>query len=120
MSIRKLTTQIPFAVEVVTSRKRFKKKINFLGTTIIFHTVNPRMMFGYDNIIWKENIRIAIANPEKIIIDAVSMSNIPEEEILQIIKVSDVSLLRRYVELTGNENIIERVKELIKCLRKKK
>jgi len=120
MSIRNLTTQIPFGVEVVTSRKRFKRKINFEGTTIVFHTVSPRMMFGYENIVWKENIRIPIANREKIVIDAIWLQNIPEEEILQIIKDSDISLLKRYAELTGNEKIVDKLKRLIACLPKKK
>lgn len=120
MSIRKLTTQIPFSVEVVTSRRRFNKKIDFRDTKIIFHTVNPKMMFGYENIIWKENIRIPVANPEKIVIDAIHIGNIPEEEILQIVKTSDVPLLKKYAELTENEKIIDKVEELIECSRKKK
>ena len=114
MSIRKLTTQIPFAVEVITSRKRFKKNIDFGGTAIIFHTVSPRMMFGYENIVWKENIRILVAKPEKIIIDAVYTGNIPEDEILQIIKASDTKLLKRYAKLTGSKKTIDKVYELIK------
>jgi len=120
MSIRNLTTQIPFGVEVVTSRKRFKRKINFEGTTIVFHTASPRMMFGYENIVWKENIRTPVANREKIVIDAIWLQNIPEEEILQIIKDSDISLLKRYAELTGNEKIVDKLKRLITCLPKKK
>lgn len=121
MSIRNLTTQIPFAVEVVTSRKRFKNKINFAGTIIVFHTVNPKMMFGYEYIVWKENIRVPVANPEKIIIDAIHITGIPEEEIFQIIKLSDISILKRYAELTGNEKIIDKTNELIKeCSRKKR
>jgi len=121
MSIRNLTTQIPFAVEVVTSRKRFNQKINFAGTPIIFHTVNPRMMFGYENIVWRENIRIPVAKPEKIVIDAVHITPIPEEEIMQIIKISDVSILRSYAKLTGNDRIIDKIRELIKkCSQKKR
>jgi len=120
MSIRNLTTQIPFAVEVVTSRKRFTRKIDFSGTPIIFHKVAPRMMFGYENIIWKENIRIPVANTEKIIIDAIHIGRIPEDEILQLIKLSDVSLLKRYAKLTENKKIKDKIKELIKCLHKKK
>lgn len=124
MSIRNLTTQIPFAVEVVTSRKRFKQKIDFAGTPIIFHTVNPRMMFGYENIVWKGNVRIPVANPEKLVIDAVHIGSIPEEETLQIIKNSNrlnIPLLKKYAELTGNEKIKDKIEELIKkCSRKKK
>src|SRR4030042_5725228 len=58
LSIHKLTTQIPFSVEIVTTRKRFKRKIMFKNTPIIFYTAQPSMMYGYENIIWKENIRI--------------------------------------------------------------
>ncbi len=120
MSIRNLTTQIPFGIEVVTSRKRFKRKIDFEGTTIVFHTVKPRMMFGYENIVWKENIRIPVANREKIVIDCIYLGNIPEEEILQIIKDSDIPLLKRYAKLTGNEKIVDKLKRLIACLPKEK
>jgi len=120
MSIRNLTTQVPFAVEVVTSRKRFKNKINLAGTEIIFHTVNPRMIFGYENMIWG-NTRIPVANIEKIIIDAFFIGNISEEEILHMVKLSDISLLRKYAELTGNEKIKGKIKELIKkCSRRKR
>ena len=121
MSIRNLTGQIPFAVEVVTSRKRFKRKINFLGTPIIFYTVNPKMMFGYEYVIWKESIRVPIANKEKIVIDAISIGTIPEEEILEIVKQSDIPLLKRYAKLTGSNEIKDKVKELVeKCSHKRK
>ena len=120
MSIRNLTTQIPFAVEVVTSRKRFKGKIDFEGTPIVFHAVNPKMIFGYENIIWKGNIRIPVANKEKIVIDAVKIGSMPEEEIFQAAKLSDISLLKRYAKLTGDEKVVGKIKELVKCLPKKK
>ncbi len=121
MSIRNLTDQIPFAVEVVTSRKRFKNRINFEGTYIIFYTVSARMMFGYENIIWKGNIRIAVANAEKIIIDSVHFNNIPQDEIKNIIKHSDISLLKKYAKLTGNKRVMKRIKELYqKCSQKER
>ena len=115
MSIRNLTTQIPFAVEVMTSRRRFNKELNFLGTNIMFHTIEPRMMFGYENIIWKENIRIAVAKTEKIIIDAMQIGGIPEDEIRKMIKVCDKSLLEKYAKLTGDEQIIKKIKGLTSC-----
>ena len=121
LSIRNLTTQIPFGIEVVTSRKRFKRKIDFEGTTIMFHTVKPRMMFGYENIVWKENTRIPIANREKIVIDGVYLGGIPEDEILEIVKISNTPLLEKYAALTGDKTTIGKVKELIeKCSRKKR
>lgn len=120
MSIRNLTAQIPFSVEVVTSRKRFKKKISLGGTEIIFYSVRPEMMFGYENMVWKENIVIPVANPEKIVVDAVSIGGIPEDEVLNAIKVSDVSLLKKYAKMSGSETE-SRIMELAKkCLRRKR
>lgn len=119
MSIRNLTTQIPFAVEVITSRRRFRNRINFAGTPIIFHTVNPRMLFGYE-IIMRENTRIPVARPEKIVIDAVHISNIPEEEVLQVIKRSNLPVLRRYAKLTGNKTVMDKIEEMIKCSQSKR
>src|SRR3989338_827568 len=121
MSIRHLTDQIPFAVEVVSSRKRFKNTIDFQGTKIIFHNVPPVMMYGYENMIWKENTRILVAKPEKIIIDAVYTKSVPEEEILEVIRNSDISLLKKYARLTGNEKVMEKINGLIrKCSRRKR
>lgn len=119
MSIRNLTTQIPFAIDVVTSRKRFTRKVSFLGTSTRFHTVNPKMMFGYENIVWG-NARIPVANKEKIIIDFVHIGGVQEEEILDVIKISNTSLLKRYAILTGNQKIKDKVSELIKCSQQKR
>lgn len=120
MSMRNLTTQVPFSVEVVTSRKRFRKHINFSGVRIIFRYAEPRFMFGYENIVWKENIRIPVAKIEKIILDAVYFGSIPEDEILHMIKLSDIRLLKKYTYLVGNKKVENRVVELIKCSRRKK
>lgn len=63
LSIHKLTTQIPFSLEIVTIRKRFNRKIIFKNTPIIFYTVQPEMMYGYENMVWKEDTRIPVAKP---------------------------------------------------------
>ncbi|MDI6721117.1 MAG: hypothetical protein QMD85_01910 [Candidatus Aenigmarchaeota archaeon] len=115
MSIRNLTTQIPFSVEVVTSRKRFRKDIDFQGAKIVFHYVSPKLMYGYENIIWKENIRILVARIEKIILDAVYFGSIPRDEIFNMIKLCNISRLKEYAKLTKNKRIENKIKELIKC-----
>ena len=118
LSIHKLTTQVPFSVEVITSRRRFKNKIEFLNTPIIFHKVDPKMMFGYEHIIWKENARIPVARPEKAVIDALFTGMIPKEDLAEIIKDLDKPLLKKYSRLTGNKKIKEGVEKLC-SLRKK-
>ncbi len=121
MSIRNLTTQIPFAVEVVTSRNRFKRNIVFMNTRINFHTLKPMMMFGYENVIWKENIRIPVANTEKIVIDAILVGNIPKDEISHMVRLSNITRLKKYAELSGNDKIKDKIKGLTgKCSHKKK
>ncbi len=113
MSLRKLTDQIPFSVEVVTSRKRFRSTINFSGTKIIFYKVEPRMMFGYENIVWKENIRVPIANKEKIVIDAIYTRRVAEDEIKKLADDCDISVLKKYAKLTGNKRVIRKIKSLV-------
>lgn len=121
MSIRGLTTQVPFAVEVVTSRRMFRKTIDFKGTRLIFRKVDPEMMFGYENVVWKENARIPIAKPEKIIIDSIVIGGMPKEEIAGMVKKADVVTLKAYAKLTGDRDIVSKVEELIKrCSHRKK
>ena len=120
MSIRNLTDQVPFAIEVVTSRRRFRNRIEFSGTPIIFHTASPKLMFGYENIIWKGNIRVPVASREKIIIDAIYIGGISEEEVIPILKISDISMLRKYVKLTGDKLVEDKIERMIKCLRRKR
>jgi predicted transcriptional regulator of viral defense system len=115
LNIRKLTTQIPFSVQIITTRKRFKRKITFNNTSIIFYTVQPRMMYGYENIIWKEHIRIPLAKPEKIIIDALYLKILSPEELSEVINSVNKKLLISYAQLTQDNTIIKTVKEMISC-----
>jgi predicted transcriptional regulator of viral defense system len=113
LSIHKLTTQIPFSIEIITTRKRFKRKIMFNNTPIIYYKVQPRMMYGYENIIWKEHTRIPLAKPEKIIIDALYFKTISTDELNDIINVVNKTLLISYAKLTKDTNIIRKVEEMI-------
>ncbi len=113
MNIRNLTTQIPFSVEIATSRRRFNEKISFQDTPILFYTVPPRMMFGYEYIIWQEEIRVPVATPEKIVIDSLYFGKILEEEVLDIVNDTDKKRLRTYATLTKKQDIIDKTMELI-------
>ena len=115
LSIHKLTTQIPFSVEIMTTRKRFNRKIMFNNTPIIFYTAQPKMMYGYENIIWKEHIRIPVAKPEKIIIDSLYFRTISPEELIEIITTMDKKLLRSYAKLSQNTYVIKTVERLLAC-----
>jgi len=113
LSIHKLTTQIPFSVEIVTTRKRFNRKIMFKNTPIIFYTAQPEMMYGYENIVWKEDIRIPVAKPEKIIIDALYFKAISAEDLSEIIDMINKKILVSYAKLTKNNFVIKTVEGII-------
>jgi len=115
LSFRGLTTQIPFYVQVVTSRKRFARKLCFAGSEIRFYYVRPGMMFGYENVLFGEEQRIPIAKVEKIIIDAIYLNEIPMGDLDEAVNSADAMLLMEYSQLTGNRRVIARVKELLKC-----
>ena len=113
LSIHKLTMQIPFSVEIVTTRKRFNRKIMFNNTPIIFYTAQPAMLYGYENIIWKENIRIPVAKPEKIIVDALYFRAIAPEELRDIIAMVNKKLLISYAKLTQDTYVKSMVERLL-------
>jgi len=113
LSIQKLTTQVPFSVEIVTTRKRFNRKIIFNNTPIIFYTVQSEMMYGYENIIWKEHVRIPVAKPEKIIIDALYFRTIAAEELSDIISKLNKKLLLSYAKLTQDTYVNRMVERLL-------
>lgn len=113
LSIHKLTTQIPFSVEIVTTRKRFNRKIMFKNTPIIFYTAQTEMMYGYENMIWKEDIRIPVAKPEKIIVDALYFKTISAEDLSEIINMVNKKILVSYAKLTKNNFVIKTVEEMI-------
>jgi len=115
LSVQKLTTQIPFSVEIVTTRKRFNRKIMFKNTQIIFYTAQPAMMYGYENIIWKEDIRIPVAKPEKIIVDSLYFRAIAAEELRDIITTVNKRLLISYAKLTQDKYVTTTTERLLKC-----
>ncbi|MCD6522801.1 MAG: hypothetical protein J7K68_03550 [Candidatus Diapherotrites archaeon] len=112
MRIRNLTDQIPFGVEVITSRRRYKTKIIFKGTPVFFHVVKPSMMYGYEYIP-REDVRIPVARPEKIVIDAIYLKKIPIEELSDVLEASDKKLLMEYATLSRSKEVRKEVK---KCL----
>jgi len=113
LSIQKLTTQVPFSVEIVTTRQRFNRKIMFNNTPIIFYTVKSEMMYGYENIIWKEHVRIPVAKPEKIIVDALYFQTIAAEELSDIIATTNKRLLRSYAKMTQDTYVNRMVERLL-------
>ena len=114
LSIRRLTTQQPFAVEIVTTRPRFLRRITFSGTPLIYYTARPTMLYGYENILWKDH-RVPVARPEKVIIDALYFHALPLDELDEVFSVTNPKLLQTYAKMTHDARIIAIVEEKITC-----
>lgn len=71
------------------------------------------MMYGYENMIWKEDIRIPVAKPEKIIVDALYFKTISAEDLSEIINMVNKKILVSYAKLTKNNFVIKTVEEMI-------
>lgn len=95
LRFHKVTQQSPFTVEVVTSRPRYNRELNFNETKILFYEVKPKIMFGYAYEVY-ENDRIPIASPEKALVDGIYLDAIPLEELGEIISDLDKKKLKDY------------------------
>lgn len=115
MSVRGLTTQVPFSLQVATSRKRYTRRIDFMGNEIRFYQLRPEMMFGYEYVAWGAGRRVPMARVEKVIVDAIYLREIPLDELSEAVESADRNLLAEYSELTGNGKVIDTVKELLRC-----
>ncbi len=105
-----MTQQSPFTIEVVTSRPRYNRKIDFKGTKIQFYEVKPKIMFGYAYQIYEKD-RIPIASPEKALVDGIYLNAIPMEEVEAIISDLDEKKVKDYAARVGGKvkNKIEKV-----------
>ena len=113
LSARGLTTQIPFAVQVVTSRQRFSRRLSFEGSELRFYHVRPGLMFGYEHVPYGDGWRVPMARVEKVVIDAIYLGEIPTGELGEAVGSADPALLREYAKLTGNRRVISAVRGLI-------
>jgi len=104
------TQQSPFGVEVVTSRPRYNRKLEFKETKIQFHKVKPEMMFGYVYEVY-EDYRIPIASPEKAIVDGIYLDAIPLKEVKETIPKLEKKKLMDYAARAGVK--INKLKEVI-------
>ncbi len=95
-----ITQQSPFAVEVVTSRSRYNRELEFEGTKIRFYEVKPKMMFGYAYEIYA-NDRVPIASPEKALVDGIYLDVIPMEEVEEVISDLNEKKLKDYASRAG-------------------
>ena len=80
-----LTEQLPFTIQVITSRKRNKRIINYGNAKIEFTTVRPSFLKGYKQVIYQQK-NIFIAEKEKALVDALAARKMTFTEGIGIIK----------------------------------
>jgi len=102
LSLQNIIDQIVPVVEVATSQKfpRTRRKIRVDTTTIIFHKIPPKLMFGYR---YRESRIIRgyyyyIAKPEKAILDYVYKRGDPEEIFTINWDILNKKLLKEYAQ----------------------
>ena len=106
-----ITEQLPHIINVITTRTRKKKEINFRGTKIIFTKIKPKYFFGYRKERYHD-FNIFIADKEKALIDSALFKKISFSEICSTVKGSiddiDKDLLVSYLIKIGNKALIKR------------
>jgi len=106
-----LTEQLPHTIEVVTSKKRRKRKFLFGETKIKIITTKPTLIFGFTKRLYEE-IEIFMAEPEKALLDAALFKSMSFSEIRDIVA-SHLAQLQKeklvaYLLRIGNHSLIKR------------
>lgn len=109
--LRGLLSQIAFAIQVVTTKRRKNKKLFFADTPIEFYKIKRDYFFGFEYIMY-DGFEIPIAQPEKAIIDIFYFmggiaGSIDAGEI-------DYKRLHAYLDYMGIKSLKDRVKRWIK------
>ncbi len=80
-----LTEQMPFAIQVITTRKRNKRILSYGKAKLEFTTVKPPFFIGFQRVIHQQR-EIFIAEKEKALIDALATRKMSLAEGAEIIK----------------------------------
>lgn len=80
-----LTEQLPFTIQIITTRKRNKRIINYGKAKLEFTTVKSSFLKGFQKIVYQHQ-EIFIAEKEKALIDALAARKMSLEEGREIIK----------------------------------
>ena len=89
-----LTEQLPFTIQVITTRRRRKKVLSYGNAKIEFITVKPIFFLGFQRVIYQQR-EIFIAEKEKALIDAIAAKKMSLTESIEIIKNNKGKINRR-------------------------
>ena len=91
---RHLTEQLPFTIQIMTTRKRKRRVINYGNAKIEFTTVRPSFFLGFQRVIYQQQ-EIFIAEKEKALIDALAARKMSLAESIEMIKNSKGKINRQ-------------------------
>lgn len=80
-----LTEQLPFTIQIITTRRRNKKTVNYGSAKLEFTTVKSSFFCGFKKVVYQQH-EIFIAEKEKALIDALGMKRMSLAEGIEIIK----------------------------------
>jgi predicted transcriptional regulator of viral defense system len=87
LNYHKLTEQLPFAIQISTTRQRKNHTLLFHGTKLDFIRIKKSAFFGYKRAAYAQN-QIFIAEPEKAIIDALASKRMSLSEAAELVRVN--------------------------------
>ncbi len=80
-----LTEQLPFTIQIITTRKRKRRILNYGNAKLEFSTVKPSFFSGFQRVSYQQK-EIFIAEKEKALIDALATKKMSLTEGIEIIK----------------------------------
>jgi predicted transcriptional regulator of viral defense system len=80
-----LTEQLPFTIQVITTRRRNKRIINYGNATFELTTIKSIFFCGFKKVVYQQH-EIFIAEKEKALIDALATKRMSLAEGIEIIK----------------------------------
>jgi predicted transcriptional regulator of viral defense system len=85
LNYHKLTEQLPFAIQVMTTRARKNKALLFHGTKLDFTRIQKRAFCGYTRAVYAQN-QIFVAEKEKAIVDALASKRMSLPEAVDLVR----------------------------------
>lgn len=94
LNYHKLTEQLPFTIQVATTRKRKKGSLIFMGTSIEFIKIRKSAFRGFQKIKYQDQ-EIYVAEKEKALVDGLTSHTLSLPEAVDIIKNNPHHINRR-------------------------
>ena len=106
LSLRGVLYQVPSTVQIVTTRRRKNKRVDFFGSVIEFYRIKREFFFGFEYIYFN-GFEVPVASVEKAIIDIFYFKGGVIGTI--DVEVVDVDRLVKYLEIMNKKSLKRKV-----------